>query len=95
MTRRAHRTDGNQREIVEALRKIGATVRHTHMVGDGFPDLAVGYRGKTLLLEVKDGSKPPSRQELTKEESAFFAGWEGHAAIVNSPEAAIRVVSEV
>jgi hypothetical protein len=39
MPRRAAKTDGNQAEIVEALRKAGRTVAITSRLGDGFPDI--------------------------------------------------------
>ncbi len=90
--RRAHRTDANQQEIVRALRQIGASVAVTSAVGDGFVDLVVGYRGKNILLELKDGSKPPSAQKLTTDEQAFFATWRGFAVVVRSVEEAIAVV---
>lgn len=41
----AKRTDGNQAEIVRALRSAGATVQTLHTVGKGCPDLVVGFRG--------------------------------------------------
>jgi hypothetical protein len=41
---------------------------------------------------LKDGSKPPSAQELTKDESDWHAKWAGQLATVNSAEAAARVV---
>lgn len=43
------RVDRNQPEIVEALRKVGASVGHTHAVGQGFPDVVVGVQGLTLV----------------------------------------------
>lgn len=48
--RRRARVDDNQAEIVKVLRQLGATVRPTHTVGDGFPDLVVGWRGKNYLV---------------------------------------------
>jgi len=48
---RAARVDANQQEIVKALRSVGAYVRVITQ-GDGLPDLLVGYRGVTLLMEV-------------------------------------------
>ena len=58
--RRAARIDRNQPEIVEALRKLGASVQPLHTVHDSVPDLLIGYQGRNFLLEVKDGTKPPS-----------------------------------
>jgi len=43
------RVDRNQPEIVDALRKAGASVGHTHAVGQGFPDIVVGVKGLTLV----------------------------------------------
>ena len=40
----AARVDANQPEIVKALRGVGATVQHLHKVGQGCPDLMVGWR---------------------------------------------------
>jgi hypothetical protein len=89
---RARRIDGNQNEVVEALRAIGASVRVTSALGNGFPDLAVGFAGKTVLMELKDGSKPPSEQKLTDAEIAFFDEWRGAAVVVRSAEEAILTV---
>ena len=43
------RVDRNQPEIVEALREVGASVGHTHAIGQGFPDVVVGVQGLTLV----------------------------------------------
>lgn len=63
-------------EIVAALRAAGATVRFI-TEGGGLPDLLVGYQGRTILLEVKDGSKKPSARRLTPDEQQFFDEWTG------------------
>ena len=63
--RRAARVDGNQREIVAALLKIGATVDSLAAVGGGVPDLLVGIAGRFLLLEVKNPAKPAADRCLT------------------------------
>jgi hypothetical protein len=75
--KRAARTDANQAEIVKALRAIGAFVQPLHAVGAGVPDLLVGFRGQTLLVEVKDGKKPPSARALTPDQVDWHAGWRG------------------
>jgi hypothetical protein len=91
--RRAARVDGNQPEIVAALRKIGASVHDTSGVGKGFPDLVVGYRGRNWLMELKDSSQPPSRRRLTDDQVDFVAGWRGHWAVVESAEEAIELLT--
>lgn len=90
--RRAARVDDNQREIVEELRRVGCSVWSLAGVGKGFPDLAVGVRGRNLFLEVKDGSKPPCKRRLTPDEEAFHASWRGHVAVVESVEDALKIV---
>ena len=92
--RRAARVDENQGLIVKALRACGATVRIITQ-GDGIPDLLVGYRGHTILMEVKDGNKPPSARQLTSAEQIFFDQWTGGKLfIVNSVEEALDVLKD-
>jgi hypothetical protein len=77
--------DANQAEIVKALRKIpGVRVRSLAAVGDGVPDLLVGYRGRNWLLECKDPSKPPSKRKLTEDQDEFFAVWTGQVAKIET-----------
>lgn len=92
---RAAKADDNQRAVVSALRGVGATVMHLHRVGMGCPDLCVGWRGVTYLLEVKDGDKPPSQQKLTPVQEEWHAGWKGHAVVVNSPQAALAAIGAI
>ena len=90
--RRAARVDANSEQIVSALRACGAYVRIVTQ-GDGLPDLLVGYRGYTLLLEVKDGRKPPSQRKLTEAEEKFFKEWTGGLlAVVESVEEALDIL---
>jgi Holliday junction resolvase len=84
--------DANQSEIVAALRKAGCSVTPTHQAGKGFPDLAVGHRGKTYLIEVKDGEKPPSRQKLTDDQVRWHGQWLGHKAVVCNVSEALEAV---
>ena len=89
-----NRVDANQRAIVVALRKIGCSVAILSPVGDGVPDLLVGFRGKTFLLEVKDYTQPPSKRRLTPDEQLFFDTWNGgELRIVDSPISAVNAVT--
>ena len=90
--RHAARIDANQEKIVAALRAMGATVRIVTQ-GNGLPDLLVGFRGVTILMEVKDGQKVPSARKLTPAEQKFFEEWRGGiVAIVNSVDEAIALL---
>jgi hypothetical protein len=87
--RRAARRDDNEQEIVKALRKAGAHVAYL----DTPADLLVGYRGRTIILEVKDGNKPPSARKLTPNEQKFHDEWTGGALhIVTCTKEAIDVL---
>jgi hypothetical protein len=93
--RYANRIDANQNAIVDALREAGASVRIISQ-GDGIPDLLVGYKQFTILMEVKDGDKPPSARKLTDAEQKFFNEWRGGMlVIVNSVEQALEIIKWV
>jgi len=94
--RRAAKIDDNQPEIVQALRKAGATVQSLAAIGDGCPDLLVGIGGRTILMEIKDGAKPPSQQKLTPDQLTWHGAWQGGTLqTVNDVEGALRVVGMV
>lgn len=75
--RRAARIDTNHHEIVDALRSAGAVVYSLAAMGEGIPDLLVGYHGTTTLLEIKHGNNP-----LTPDQRIFFHAWVGGAVCV-------------
>ncbi len=95
MSRRAAKVDANQPSIVAAFRAMGASVRPMHAVGEGFLDLVVGYRGVNLIVEVKDGDKPPSSRKLTKPQEEFFREWRGQACVVKNVEEAAALLMGV
>lgn len=88
---KAKRIDGNQHEIVAALRKIGASVAITSMVGNGFPDLVVGFQKRTIVLEIKRSKK----EHLTPKEKEFHESWRGAIAIISSIDEAIDIVTKI
>lgn len=92
MTRYAARVDANQKDVVAALRRIGATVEPLHRVGGGCPDLLVGFRGRNLLIEVKDGNKPPSERKLNAIQVDWHGGWKGQVAVAEDADAAVAIV---
>ena len=94
MRRRAAKIDPNQPDIVRALRAAGATVRSLAGVGDGCPDLLVGFRGANYVLEVKD---PESQRGLmlTPKQEIFFNTWGGQKALVASVLQALAAIGAV
>lgn len=88
----ASRVDGNQGQIVAALRRHGIGVKSLASVGDGFPDLVVGYQNLNVLLELKDGRLPESKRGLRPGQRIFHNTWPGQVAVVTSAEEALEVI---
>lgn len=86
------RVDSNHREVVKALRDIGASVQSIADIGKGAPDLLCGLRNRNTILEVKNGKLPPSKRQLTPDEKVWHQKWRGQIAVVGSIEEALRVV---
>ena len=90
---RAARIDANHEQVVSALRAAGASVQSLAGVGKGVPDLLVGFQGKTLLMEVKDGRKTPSERRLSEDQVRWHGAWRGGPlAIVDGVDAALRML---
>lgn len=66
-------------------------------MGRGVPDLLVGTpRGRLVLLEVKDGSKPPSVRKLTPDQREWHQRWRRYPIFIveNIRDALIAVDHE-
>lgn len=94
MVTRGHkgRVDANQTETVKALRAAGMSVQILSGIGQGCPDLLVGFRGCNVLIELKDGAKDASKQALTAAEESWQAKWAGQVETVDCPERAVLAV---
>lgn len=91
--RRRARTDANQQAVIDVLRQVGASVHSLAAIGDGCPDLLVGYNGRTFLMEVKDGTKRMSDIRLTDDQVQWHRKWTGGSlSIVYGPEGALKVI---
>jgi hypothetical protein len=90
MLRRNARADPNQKEIVKALRDIGASVTHLHMVGRGCPDILVGFRGRNTLMEIKT-----KKGKLNKRQREFFDEWRGECWVVRTIDAALEAIGAI
>lgn len=82
--RRAAKADRNQPEVTAALRAAGWTVRPTHMVGQGYPDLNAAKHGVNLLVEVKMPG-----EKLSDDERKFHGSWDGPILIVYGGQDAV------
>lgn len=93
MSRYARRVDENQSAIVKALEAVGCSVRDMSRTGEGFPDLAVGFRGRNHFIEVKNPKRSPCQRGLRKTQKKFSEGWRGQYAVVETVEQALAVVT--
>lgn len=85
--RTAAKRDANEREIIDALKKIGCSV--VQVSQEGLPDLSVGFRARNFWLECKSkGGK------LTPAQEKFFASWRGQVRQVTSVDEALELVTE-
>jgi hypothetical protein len=89
----AKRIDANQPSIVRALREIGATVQSLAEVGDGCPDILVGYRGRNLVFEIKDWKQPPSKKRLTPHEKKWHESWNGSVHVIETFGDALKILN--
>jgi hypothetical protein len=78
------RVDSNQKDIAAALMKMGATVFSLAAIGGGCPDLLVGWRGVTYLVEVKG-----EKGKFTPAQTDFYERWKG------GPIACLRTTVDV
>lgn len=87
---RAAKVDQNQKEIVEALRGVGCSVAITSAVGGGFPDIVVGFRGQSFLLEIKTRTG-----KLNQLQVQWHQTWNGQVASVRTIDEALKVVGAI
>lgn len=76
--------DGNQNGIVKLLeKKYGQriSIQNLAKVGDGCPDLLIGYRKRTFLFEMKKEANPKKRK-LRPSQREWHAWWNGEPVYV-------------
>ncbi len=93
MQQAIRKVDSNQAAIVEDLRKMGISVLILSGVGQGCPDLLLGYRGINLLYEVKN--LEGRGKVLTDAEQDFFDCWRGQVDIITDTNDAIALLRSI
>jgi Holliday junction resolvase len=89
MTYYKKRVDENQKTIVHTFIALGASVIDLSRVGQGTPDLAIGYKGKTVFVEVKSSDKA----KYTESQIKFMQNWRGGPLVrVDDVESVLRVL---
>jgi hypothetical protein len=92
--RTASRTDETQAGIVAAMREMGASVYVLKLP----VDLAVGWKGWTVLVEVKRlvGKRDPKPSRYTQLQRDFMATWKGGpVATVCDVDGAVRLLKSI
>jgi rhamnose utilization protein RhaD (predicted bifunctional aldolase and dehydrogenase) len=89
MTYYSKRVDQNQKTIVHTFIALGASVLNLSRVGEGCPDLLIGYKGHSILVEVKKDAKA----KFTDPQVEFMKKWRGGTVSrIDSVDAAIRLI---
>lgn len=93
------RADANTKEVADALRKAGANVYHLGNVGKGIPDLLVGARSGTFLIEVKNRATHARKVKgdgdglHTPDQEKFIQTWKGGPVFtVYDAEEALKII---
>lgn len=87
--RDGNRRDENEDEIVRALKRVGASVEL--ISAPGVPDLLVGFRDGTFLIEVKG-----EKGRLTDAQKRFRERWRGGPVITaRTWQEALRAIGAI
>jgi hypothetical protein len=88
--RRNAKVDANHGVIVAALRQVGASVQDLAKVGQGCPDILVGYRGQNYLMEIKT-----NKGKATLPQIAWHTFWQGQVVVVRDVDEALHVIGAI
>ena len=86
----AARTDANKTEVVAALEAVGCTVYDLQRP----VDLMVWspHLKREVLIELKDGTKSPSRRRHTSAQARFIEEWPGKVWTCKDIDEALQAV---
>ena len=82
------KTDANQKQIISDLKKIGVSVLNLSKVGNGCPDLLIGWQGKNILIEIKT-----AKGNLNDSQIEFFKEWKGSKFVCKSINEIIEIIN--
>jgi hypothetical protein len=81
--------DDNEPKIIQALEAVGASVQR--LSEQGCPDILVGYRRQTYLLEIKKG-----KGKLNDGQALWHRLWRGlPVGVVYTVEDALRAIGAI
>lgn len=73
--------DSNEQDLVKIIRQLGGGWLSTAST-PGELDGVIGYAGIDQRVEIKDGTKLPSKQKLSEDENRTFLEWQGRKPVV-------------
>jgi rhamnose utilization protein RhaD (predicted bifunctional aldolase and dehydrogenase) len=89
MTYYKKRVDENQKQIIHTFICLGASVLNLSRVGEGCPDILIGYKNNSVLCEIKRDEKA----KYTEPQIKFMQNWRGGpVSRIDSVDAAIRLI---
>lgn len=90
-TRNKNHRDKNEKEIIRALERCGASVQRLCVpTAKGVPDLLVGIQSSNYLIEVKT-----EKGKLSPDQIKFKDEWKGQIFIIRSTQEAIDWIQSV
>jgi hypothetical protein len=85
----AKRVDENHNLIKHTFIALGASVLDLSRVGQGCPDMLIGYKGKCAMVEIKSSNKA----QFTEPQLKFIKNWRGSSiSRIDSVDGAIRLI---
>lgn len=93
--RLAAKRDANHVSILAAFRQAGCSVLDLSRVGGGCPDALVARNGHSLLVEIKDGTKAPSKRKLRGNQEDFSARWRGRICVASSLDDVLLILNTI
>lgn len=88
LKRYAAKRDENEKDIIDALQRMGAEVYR--LSASGLPDLLVGWRGINYLVEVKQ-----NKGKHTAEQIRFQQTWTGQQCTIRTVDEAIELLQTI
>jgi hypothetical protein len=96
--RKRGKSDANQQQIIDDLRKLGFSVCDIHSLGHGIPDIIVGKDGKekkyNIIFEIKNDKMPPNKQKLTDDEIKWNKKWKGQVNTVKNVTEILEILNK-
>ena len=91
---RSAKTDTNQKQIVAAMRQIGAAVVLTHQIKNAFDCIAF-YRGKTFVIEIKNPVSLPKEYDRDRLEKSLSEGEQKCMELIQSKGVNYHIIATV